>query len=121
MMPHRLHFHGGGFLLPIILITAAVVVLVIVLKYVFRKDLQKSYVQDFSQSGDIIPAEAEALAALQENGAPMLQTELAGLLDADPTALASVVHDLEQRGLITRQWSPDENTYVVAVARGEEK
>ena len=59
-------------------------------------------------------SEREILSMVRQHGGPIRQTEIVDLLSDDLEDLAGIMKDMETKGLIHREWKPDQGTYVVS-------
>lgn len=57
--------------------------------------------------------ESEILSMLRQHGGPLMQHEIIDSLPGDLEDLASVMNAMKSKGLIQREWRPDEGTYIV--------
>ena len=57
----------------------------------------------------------EILSMLRQNGGPMLQTELVDVKPYDLEDIAGILKEMESKGLIRREWKPEEGTYETTV------
>src|SRR3990172_2640169 len=62
------------------------------------------------------PMTPEILAIVRQTGRPASQAELAELVSMDADDIAKAVQDLESRGLVRREWSSEQQTYLVTPA-----
>ncbi|MFO7974895.1 MAG: MarR family transcriptional regulator [Candidatus Hydrogenedentota bacterium] len=55
----------------------------------------------------------EILSMLRQHGSPITQAQIADTIPVRPGELAEALKDLEQEGLVTRQWDKEKDTYSV--------
>lgn len=63
------------------------------------------------------PLEAEILALVCQRGGPISQPDIAALSGAHMEEVGSVLHNLEARGLVYREWSREDHCYIVSVTQ----
>ncbi len=62
--------------------------------------------------------EAEILAMLRQTGRPLSQAEIADILTLDADDIGEAAQHLEVRNLIQRQWSSEQQTYIIISTGG---
>lgn len=113
-MNHRGHGFGPagwGWLIA----AGVVVVLVLIAAFVYWRVRQPDGLSR-NERRNLDPTEAEILAMLRQTGRPLSQAEIADILSMDAEDIAEAAQHLEARDLIRRQWSSEQQTYIITPA-----
>jgi len=106
--------HGASFGTWGWLVLAGTVLLVLLLAALAYSRVRQSDGLSRSERRELDPMEAEILAILRQTGGPMAQSGVGELILADSDDIAQAVHGLEARGLVQREWSSQQQTYMLS-------
>jgi len=111
---HHNHTAGSSGAWPILAVGGVLVVAVLVGVLLYRQLRQPDGLSP-EERRRLGPLEAEVLALVRQRGAPVSQPDIALESGADTEEVGLVLHDLEGRGLIRREWSREGQCYIVSL------
>jgi len=98
------------------LVAACVAVAILVIAVLVYWRVRQSDGLSRAERHELDPTEAEILAMLRQTGKPLSQAEIAEILTMDADDIAEAAQHLESRDLIRRQWSSEQQAYIITPA-----
>ena len=95
------------------LFIAGIIIIVILLVWFIHRRTVASDGLAEKEREELPSEQREILSMLRQHGGPMLQSEIADILPYDVEEIAQAMKDLESRGLIRREWKPEQRTYEI--------
>jgi len=91
-------------------IAGAIVVVVLLVWFIHRRTVASNGLTG-KERKELPSEQKELLSLLRQHGGPMMQTELVDMMPYDLNDAAEILKEMESRGLIQREWKPEQGTY----------
>jgi len=111
---HHNHTAGSSGAWPILAVGGVLVIAVLVGVLLYRRLRQPDGLSP-EERRRLGPLEAEVLALVRQRGAPVSQPDIAVESGTDGDLVGRVLHDLQARGLVRREWSHEDQCYIVSL------
>ena len=111
---HHNHAAGLSGVWPILAVGGVLVVAVLVGVVLYRRLRQPDGLSPHERR-HLGPLEAEVLALVRQRGGPVSQPDIAAESGADTELVGRVLQDLQARGLVRRDWSHEDECYIVSL------
>jgi DNA-binding MarR family transcriptional regulator len=108
--------HGRGFGPPfgLWLILGGILLVVVVISLILYFRRRQPDGLSRSERRELGPTQTEILAMLRQNGGLVAQSEMGDTVPMDSDEIADALRELEDRGLVQREWDSEKQTYMVS-------
>jgi len=110
-MNHHGHGFGSPFGIWLVLGGILLVVVIVALLLYFRGRQPDGLSR--SERRELDPMQAGILAMLRQNGGPVAQSQIGEAVPMDSDETANALRELENRGLVRREWNSEKQSYMV--------